>query len=156
VQFGHKTITVQERSELPFVRRRLESVQPPKPFKAEYEGSVPFTRSRVSALAVIVPLDKRADALSDKCPSFVPAAQGQARCARMANGARSSMLAAEQLPCYHIRIMRRSPLSSQNAPLQQRRRVVGKVPRRRLPVVLTDRPVAWLQVVNCAGAKVES
>jgi hypothetical protein len=24
---------------------RLESIQPPKPFQAEYEGSIPFTRS---------------------------------------------------------------------------------------------------------------
>jgi hypothetical protein len=46
--------------------------------------------------AVIVPLDKRADAHSDKRPSFVPAAQGQERCARMVGGARSLMLAAEQ------------------------------------------------------------
>jgi len=47
--------------------------------------------------------------------------------------------------------MRRSPLGSQNAPLQQRRRVVEKVSRRRLPVVLTDRPVARLQVVQLRG-----
>ena len=48
------------------------------------------------------PVRFRADALSDKCPSFVPAAQGQARCARMAGGVRSLMLAAEQAatPCY--------------------------------------------------------
>ena len=46
-QFGHveKTITAQQRLELPFVRIRLESIQPPKPFQAEYEGSIPFTRS---------------------------------------------------------------------------------------------------------------
>jgi hypothetical protein len=24
---------------------RFESIQPPKPFQAEYEGSIPFTRS---------------------------------------------------------------------------------------------------------------
>jgi hypothetical protein len=28
-----------------FVRMGVESVQPPKPFQAEYEGSIPFTRS---------------------------------------------------------------------------------------------------------------
>ena len=28
-----------------FVRTALESIQPPKPFQAEYEGSIPFTRS---------------------------------------------------------------------------------------------------------------
>jgi hypothetical protein len=25
---------------------RLESIQPPRPFQAEYEGSIPFTRSK--------------------------------------------------------------------------------------------------------------
>jgi len=25
----------------------IESIQPPKPFQAEYEGSIPFTRSNV-------------------------------------------------------------------------------------------------------------
>jgi hypothetical protein len=25
----------------------VESIQPPKPFQAEYEGSIPFTRSNV-------------------------------------------------------------------------------------------------------------
>jgi hypothetical protein len=28
-----------------FVRTGIESIQPPKPFQAEYEGSIPFTRS---------------------------------------------------------------------------------------------------------------
>jgi hypothetical protein len=28
-----------------FVRMAVESIQPPKPFQAEYEGSIPFTRS---------------------------------------------------------------------------------------------------------------
>jgi hypothetical protein len=31
---------------LPFVRMRLECIQPPKPFQAEYEGSIPFTGSK--------------------------------------------------------------------------------------------------------------
>jgi len=53
----------------------------------------------------------------------------------------------------HIGIMRRSPLGSQNAPLQQRRRVVEKVSRRRLPVVLTDRPIDGLQVVQLRGGE---
>jgi hypothetical protein len=26
---------------------RIESIQPPKPFQAEYEGSIPFTRSTI-------------------------------------------------------------------------------------------------------------
>ena len=52
-----------------------------------------------------------------------------------------------------IGIMRRFPLGSQNAPLQQRRRVVEKVPRRRLPVVLTDRPIARLEVVQLHGGE---
>jgi len=30
-----------------FVRTGVESIQPPKPFQAEYEGSIPFTRSNV-------------------------------------------------------------------------------------------------------------
>jgi hypothetical protein len=30
-----------------FVRTALESIQPPKPFQAEYEGSIPFTRSTI-------------------------------------------------------------------------------------------------------------
>jgi hypothetical protein len=29
-----------------FVRMGVESIQPPKPFQAEYEGSIPFTRSK--------------------------------------------------------------------------------------------------------------
>jgi hypothetical protein len=28
-----------------FVRMSVDSIQPPKPFQAEYEGSIPFTRS---------------------------------------------------------------------------------------------------------------
>jgi len=28
-----------------FVQSVTESIQPPKPFQAEYEGSIPFTRS---------------------------------------------------------------------------------------------------------------
>jgi hypothetical protein len=32
---------------LRFVRRALEGIQAPKPFQAEYEGSIPFTRSNV-------------------------------------------------------------------------------------------------------------
>jgi hypothetical protein len=30
-----------------FVRMGVESIQPPKPFQAEYEGSIPFTRSNL-------------------------------------------------------------------------------------------------------------
>jgi hypothetical protein len=43
---------------------RLESIQPPKPFQAEYEGSIPFTRSKIfdglSCQGVFVLTDRRA------------------------------------------------------------------------------------------------
>jgi hypothetical protein len=118
------------------------------PSKLNTRGSIPFTRaegfSTGTCQAVIAPLDKRADAHSDECPSFVPAAQGQARCARMAGGARSLVL----LPS-----RRRHPATAHwdDAALSVRRpkRTVAakaqshrKVSRRRLPVGLTDRPVA--------------
>jgi hypothetical protein len=31
---------------------RLESIQPPKPFQAEYEGSIPFTRSKAISMTL--------------------------------------------------------------------------------------------------------
>jgi hypothetical protein len=42
-QFGQtgEAIGVQQRLELPFVRMRLESIQPPKPFQSEYSASLP-------------------------------------------------------------------------------------------------------------------
>jgi len=44
---------------------RLESIQPPKPFQAEYEGSIPFTRSNVFSALVRVS-DFHSDNHSDK------------------------------------------------------------------------------------------
>jgi hypothetical protein len=40
-----KLLRFNSAQKLPFVRMRLECIQPPKPFQAEYEGSIPFTRS---------------------------------------------------------------------------------------------------------------
>jgi hypothetical protein len=46
--FGHSGIAVAVQWWLlgSFVRMGVESIQPPKPFQAEYEGSIPFTRSK--------------------------------------------------------------------------------------------------------------
>jgi hypothetical protein len=43
---GGKAVGVQWAILVRFVRMGIESIQPPKPFQAEYEGSIPFTRSK--------------------------------------------------------------------------------------------------------------
>jgi hypothetical protein len=37
----------------------VESIQPPKPFQAEYEGSIPFTRSNDLGCPTITPSGKQ-------------------------------------------------------------------------------------------------
>ena len=58
-----------------FVRMDVESIQPPNAFQAEYEGSIPFTRSNVFVSSPFFHSDKRAAAHSDKCPCFVRVAR---------------------------------------------------------------------------------
>jgi hypothetical protein len=41
-----KALCPQGRISRRFVRMAIDGVQPPKPFQAEYEGSIPFTRSK--------------------------------------------------------------------------------------------------------------